>query len=85
MAIFVMVSHACMTIILKNTCSLILLICLFLWKVRHQRAANRELAERLETLEEKLIGIEGGEILVHPSQVSYSFPDKRHCLNTILI
>lgn len=38
-------------------------------QVRHQRAANRELAERLETLEEKLIVIEGGEILVHPSQV----------------
>merc|ERR1712013_7994 len=38
-------------------------------QVRHQRAANRELAERLEYLEEKLNRLEGGEILVHPSQV----------------
>eukprot|EP00092_Neocalanus_flemingeri_P007066 GFUD01007634.1.p1 GENE.GFUD01007634.1~~GFUD01007634.1.p1 ORF type:complete len:524 (+),score=163.83 GFUD01007634.1:33-1604(+) len=38
-------------------------------QVRHQRAANRELAARLEKLEEKLIRVEGGDILVNPSQV----------------
>ena len=36
---------------------------------RHQRSANKELAQRLGKLEEKMMNIEGGEILVSPSEV----------------
>ena len=38
-------------------------------QARHQRLANRELAARLATLEERLSAVEGGPILCHPSQV----------------
>ena len=37
--------------------------------LRHQRAANKELAERVERLQDKLTSVDGGEILVFPSQV----------------
>ena len=38
-------------------------------QIKHQRATNRELADRLQRLQDKLTSIEGGEILVFPSQV----------------
>ena len=38
-------------------------------QIKHQRATNRELAERLARLQDKLVKVEGGEILVCPSQV----------------
>ena len=38
-------------------------------QIKHQRATNRELVDRLNRLQEKLVSIEGGEILVYPSQV----------------
>ena len=38
-------------------------------QIKHQRATNRELAERLARLQDKLVKGEGGEILVCPSQV----------------
>ena len=37
--------------------------------MRHQRAANRHLAEKLAKLEDKLAALEGGELLLQPSQV----------------
>jgi len=38
-------------------------------QIKHQRAANKELAERVERLQDKLTSVDGGEILVFPSQV----------------
>ena len=38
-------------------------------QARHQRLANRELASRLATLEERLSAVEGGPVLCNPSQV----------------
>lgn len=38
-------------------------------QIKHQRATNRELADRLARLQDKLSQVEGGEILVCPSQV----------------
>ena len=38
-------------------------------QIKHQRATNKELAERLARLQDKLVKVEGGEILVCPSQV----------------
>ena len=39
-------------------------------QIRHQRAANKELADKLERLQDRLLSVEGGEILVFPSQVT---------------
>lgn len=41
-------------------------------QVKHQRAANREIASKLEILEDKLRKVDGGEILLHPSEVIMS-------------
>ena len=38
-------------------------------QIRHQRAANKELADKLERLQDRLLSVEGGEILVFPSRV----------------
>merc|ERR1712192_94301 len=38
-------------------------------QARHQRLANRELASRLATLEERLSAVDGGPVLCNPSQV----------------
>ena len=39
-------------------------------QIRHQRAANKELADKLERLQDRLLSVEGGEILVFPSRVN---------------